>query len=185
MRKLITVALILIISFFLQRIDSQSGLTSATTHPSQPAQVATALGSDFFVVARVADGDTFSVQVGTTTETIRMIGVNTPETVDPRRPVECFGKEASAFTKSILMHTSVRLVADTTQSNRDKYGRLLRYVYLEDGRLFNQLLIEEGYAYEYTYDKPYLYQQQFKDAQVTAKSAKKGLWGNALCVSTR
>jgi micrococcal nuclease len=132
-------------------------------------------------VVRVVDGDTVVVSLNGSHETVRLIGINTPETVDPRNTVQCFGREASNAAKSLLEHTSVSLEADPTQGDRDKYGRLLRYIFLTDGTSFNQLMIEEGYAYEYTYNKPYKYQQEFKAAQLSAQQGKKGLWNEAAC----
>jgi micrococcal nuclease len=132
-------------------------------------------------VMRVVDGDTIVVLLDGNNTTIRLIGVNTPETVDPRRGVECFGKEASQKTKELLTGRLVRLEPDPTQAERDRYNRLLRYVYLEDGTLFNQWIIEEGFAYEYTYDKPYQYQEEFRTAQEAAESGQKGLWYPGIC----
>lgn len=136
----------------------------------------------FYPVVRVVDGDTIVVHVDGVDEKIRLIGVNTPETVDPRKTVECFGKEASAFTKKLLENKSVRLERDSTQDNRDKYKRLLRYVFFEDGALFNRELIAEGYAYEYTYKIPYTHQTEFKSAQHDAEQNKRGLWAPDVCV---
>lgn len=135
-------------------------------------------------VIRVVDGDTIIVDLDGKNETIRLIGINTPETVDPRKPVECFGKEASDRAKSLLQGTSVRLEADPTQGERDKYGRLLRYVFLADGTDFNLKMIADGYAYEYTYDTPYKYQSEFKQAQATAQQVKRGLWADDACASS-
>jgi micrococcal nuclease len=134
-----------------------------------------------YPVSKVVDGDTVAVNIDGKQEVIRLIGINTPETVDPRKPVECFGAESSAKSKEILMGKKVGLEADETQSNKDKYGRPLRYIYLEDGINFNKLMVEEGYAYEYTYGTPYKYQADFKDAQQKAKDAKKGLWAENTC----
>lgn len=134
-----------------------------------------------YPVVKVVDGDTVQVNIDGKNEVLRLIGINTPETVDPRKPVECFGAEASAKAKEILTGKDVSLEADETQSDRDKYDRLLRYVYLEDGTNFNKMMIEEGYAYEYTYDAPYKYQAEFKIAQQEAKDGKKGLWGDDTC----
>lgn len=132
-------------------------------------------------VVRVVDGDTIVVSLDGKNETVRLIGINTPETVDPRKSVECFGKEASEKAKTVLQKSSVRLEADPTQGDRDKYGRLLRFVFLPDGTNFNELMIEEGYAYEYTYATPYAYQEEFKIAQAAAMEQKKGLWNEATC----
>ncbi len=131
-----------------------------------------------YTVEKVIDGDTIDVLMNGKKERVRLIGINTPETVDPRRTVECFGKEASDRSKSILTGAQVRLKADSSQDNRDKYGRLLRYVFLEDGTNFNEAMIKDGFAYEYTYNVPYKYQVEFKNAQASAKENKVGLWGS-------
>jgi len=134
-----------------------------------------------YSVVKVIDGDTINVNIGGITETIRLIGINTPETVDPRKPVECFGIEASNKAKELLTNKKVRLEADPTQGERDKYDRLLRYIWLEDGTFFNKKMISDGYAYEYTYDTPYKYQAEFKQAETEARLAKRGLWADNVC----
>lgn len=134
-----------------------------------------------YPVLRVVDGDTVAVEVDGKQEVLRLIGINTPETVDPRTPVECFGKEASNKSKEVLTGKKVSIEADSTQDNLDKYNRPLRYVYLEDGTNFNKMMIEEGYAYEYTYNTPYKYQADFKEAERKAKEEKKGLWAEDTC----
>lgn len=137
--------------------------------------------SELFAVSSVIDGDTIQVVIDGKKETIRLIGIDSPETVDPRKPVQCFGKEASEKAKSLLSGKSVRLESDTTQGERDKYQRLLRYVFLEDGTNFNKLMISEGYAHEYTYGTPYKYQTEFKQAQKEAEASKVGLWADNAC----
>ncbi len=132
-------------------------------------------------VTRVVDGDTVVVLINGVSEKIRLIGVDTPETVDPRKKVQCFGKEASGFTKSLLENKTVRLEADASQGDRDKYGRLLRYVFLEDGMLVNKKIISEGYGHEYTYRLPYQYQIDFKNAERIARESQKGLWASGAC----
>jgi len=134
-----------------------------------------------FLVTHVVDGDTFDVDMNGKTERLRMIGMDTPETVDPRKPVQCFGKEASARTKELLTGKYVTLEADPSQGERDKYSRLLRYAFLPDGRNLALVLIQEGYAHEYTYNTPYKYQQAFKDAERAAREGKKGLWADDAC----
>ena len=129
-----------------------------------------------FKVIKVIDGDTIQVLIYDKKETVRLIGIDTPETVDPRREVECFGKEASRKLKSLVNGKSVVLKNDPTQSERDKYGRLLRYVFLKDGVHVNKLMIQEGYAHEYTYDSPYKYQNEFKLAEKKAIEEKRGIW---------
>lgn len=132
-------------------------------------------------VVKVVDGDTIDVDINGQTTRLRLIGLDTPEVVDPRKPVQCFGREASNKAKELLSGQSVGLEIDQSQGESDKYGRLLRYVYLADGRSFNKLMIAEGYAYEYTYNLPYRYQAEYKEAQRSAQQAKRGLWADSTC----
>lgn len=132
-------------------------------------------------VVAVIDGDTLDVSIDGKVERLRLIGIDTPETVDPRKPVQCFGKEASNKSKELLIGKKVSLQSDSTQGDRDKYDRLLRYVFLEDGTNFNFQMIEDGYAHEYTYGVPYKYQTEFKAAQTKARTVQKGLWSPTTC----
>lgn len=135
-----------------------------------------------FKVVKVVDGDTLDIDMNGTIERIRLIGMDTPETVDPRKVVQCFGKEASDKAKEILSEKRVSIEADNSQGERDSYKRLLRYVYLEDGTFFNKYMIAEGYAHEYTYQSiPYKYQEEFKEAEKQARETKKGLWSPSSC----
>lgn len=161
-------------------------LTQSTPLLIQPKEqtpsITTTQKGDQAIILRVIDGDTITVSLKDSEEKIRLIGVNTPESVDPRRPVECFGKEASRFTKELLPQGStVYLVADLTQTDRDKYGRLLRYVLLPDGTLMNELIIASGYGHEYTYRTPYEHQTAFKAAEHSAREEQKGLWASSAC----
>jgi micrococcal nuclease len=135
----------------------------------------------YYKVTRVVDGDTLVVDMNGVQEKVRLIGINTPETVDPRKTVECFGKEASSRMKSLAEGKLVRLEGDDTQDARDVYGRLLEYVYLEDGEMLNRKMVAEGYAYEYTYMTPYRYQQDFRDVQNIARISARGLWAPDTC----
>ena len=145
----------------------------------QPDVKTVPVPAQMYQVVSVTDGDTLKVDINGTTETLRLIGIDTPETVDPRKPVQCFGEEASRKAKETLTGKKVSLEADPTQGERDKYQRLLRYVYLEDGTSFNRWMINEGYAHEYTYQSnPYKYQTEFKDAEKSARENKRGLWSD-------
>lgn len=126
-----------------------------------------------FLVTRVIDGDTIQLENG---EKVRYIGINTPETVDPRRPVQCFGREASAKNKELVEGRQSKLVADI--EDRDKYGRLLRYVYLQDGTFVNLELVKQGYAQVATYPPNVAHVTEFKTAEKFAREAKLGLWDN-------
>lgn len=138
---------------------------------------------DLYSVVKVIDGDTISVNVNGKIETIRLIGIDSPESVDPRKPVQCFGKEASDKAKQMLTGKKVSLEYDPTQGDKDKYKRLLRYVFLEDGTNFNKFMIEEGFAHEYTYSTPYKYQTQFRTAEKEARENGKGLWAEGACLA--
>lgn len=137
-----------------------------------------------YAVTKIVDGDTIEVRINGKDEGIRLIGVDTHETVDLRKPVQCFGKEASQKITEILKGKKFRLEADPTQSERDKFNRLLRYVYLEDGTLLNKQLIAEGYAHEYTFETPYKFQAEFKQVETEARNAGKGLWSPSTCNGT-
>lgn len=126
-------------------------------------------------VLSVSDGDTFEVSMNGVKEDIRLVGVDTPETHHPSKPKQCFGEEASEFTASLIEGKPVRLQADTKQPNRDRYSRLLRYVYLEDGRELNELLVKEGYALATNFNTQK--KQALKQLEDDAKQANKGLWG--------
>jgi len=136
---------------------------------------------EYYSVSSVVDGDTLKVNINGTIETLRLIGMDTPETVDPRKPVQCFGKEASNKAKELLSGKKVRLEIDQTQGELDKYGRRLAYIYSEDGLFYNKYMIEQGYAHEYTYNTPYKYQADFKAAQKTAQQNLRGLWSPDTC----
>lgn len=135
------------------------------------------LGADSgaYLVVRVVDGDTIRVLINGQEEVVRLIGIDTPELNHPQKPVECFAKEASDKLKSLLQDRQVQLEFDPTQAERDRYGRLLAYVFL-DGNNINLQMLRDGYAYEYTYSSAYKYQQVFKNAQQLAKSQLLGLW---------
>ena len=123
------------------------------------------------LVERVVDGDTIVVRgVGR----VRLIGVDTPETVDPRRPVEFFGREASAFTKRLLEGRRVRLEYD--RERNDRFGRTLAYVYLRDGTFANAEIVRRGYGHAYT-RFPFRHLERFRRLEREAREAGRGLWG--------
>jgi micrococcal nuclease len=153
-----------------------------TLTPTVPGKSVTRkIDSDSIFVSKVIDGDTLDVTQRGETRRVRLIGINTPETLDPRKPVECFGREASNFSKHVATGKVVTLESDPTQDVVDKYGRLLAYVYLPDGTMLNKKLVAEGYAYEYTYKTPYLRQGEFKEAEKNARSMALGLWNEKTC----
>ena len=128
-----------------------------------------------YPITHINDGDTIVVDIDGKNETIRFIGVDTPEVKDPRKPVQCFGEAASAHTKSALTGKSVRLVADPLDSDRDKYGRLLRYVYLPDGTDYNASLIRDGYGFAYVVF-PFEKLEEYRGLENDARNQNRGLW---------
>lgn len=130
-----------------------------------------------YEVEEVSDGDTIIVNMNGRREIIRMIGVDTPETHHPDRPVECYAQIAADYSRRSLTGKKVRLEADPQNSNRDRYDRLLRYVYLPDGALFEESLIAEGYGFSYT-QFPFEKADRFESLEAQAEAAKKGLWGS-------
>jgi len=129
----------------------------------------------YYNVKEFVDGDTISVDMNGTIEKVRFIGVDTPETHDPRKAVQCFGVAAAAFTKQAIGSNPVRLQADSSNTNRDRYGRLLRYVYLPDGTLVNAEIIKQGYGFAYV-GFPFTRMEEFKAYQKEAQATKLGLW---------
>ena len=128
------------------------------------------------IITSVVDGDTVHVRVGRSVETVRLIGIDTPETKDPRRPVGCYGPEASARTKELLPKgTHVKIVADAEA--RDAYGRLLAYVTRADDGLFvNLALAAEGFAEVLTIAPNTAHADEFRAAVDTARTAGLGMW---------
>ena len=127
------------------------------------------------IVTSVVDGDTFKVEIDGTTETVRIIGIDTPETVHPSKPIQCFGREASAALKEVLDGEEITLEKNPAEE-RDKYGRLLRYVDI-DGVDIGASMIEEGFAYSYKqYPHPRL--EEYNDLEKEARVESRGLWGS-------
>lgn len=165
----------------LSSTDAAQATPEPVIEASQEKISQTAIPVTLYEVNKVIDGDTIDVLIDGKKKNIRLIGIDSPETVDPRKPVQCFGKEASSKAKEVLKGKKVSLEADTSQGERDKYDRLLRYVFLEDGTNFNKLMIAEGFAHEYTYDLPYKYRDEFIEAEKTASQQKLGLWADDAC----
>lgn len=129
----------------------------------------------YVYVYKVVDGDTIKVFDGHSTNTVRLLGINTPEVKSGVTKEQCYGPEASAYSKSILTHKFVRLETDISQPDRDKYNRLLRYVYLPDGTFINDILVKEGYAR--VFDKyPASKTPELTISQNLAKVHAAGMW---------
>jgi micrococcal nuclease len=121
-------------------------------------------------VVRVIDGDTIEIETG---QKVRYIGIDTPETTDTRRPVMCFGKEAKLENEKMVNGKTVRLEKDISET--DKYGRLLRYVYINDV-FVNDYLVRQGFAHASTFPPDVTFAKQFVAAQEEARVGGKGLW---------
>jgi micrococcal nuclease len=155
------------------------------TFPSEPP------GHEIGEVTRVVDGDTIEVRVTGRADgpgagearigssyPVRLIGIDTPESVKPNSPVECFGRESSAAAKALLEGSSVKLVKDVEET--DRYDRLLRYVYLGH-ELANARLVINGYAAAFTYPPNVRHADLFVELQRQAREAELGLWAAATC----
>jgi micrococcal nuclease len=142
-------------------------------------ELMSATSSSVFDVVEISDGDTVTVSRNCDPISFRLLGVDTPEIVDPRKEVQCFGKESSVYTNERLLGKEVSIETDPISGEKDKFGRMLGYVILEDGTNFNKELIANGYAREYTYgNEKYRYRNEFKLAQEEARRTGKGLWGD-------
>src|SRR3989344_1426445 len=132
-----------------------------------------------FKVLKIVDGDTIQVDVRGNKETVRLLGIDTPETVDPRKSVQCFGKSASDKMKALVGGKSVILVDEGTHGNRDKYKRLLRYVYLPDSvkTFVNGEMVKQGYAFSYR-QYPTKNLDRFNIWEKYAREHSLGLWGS-------
>ncbi len=141
------------------------------------AAVANQPGS--YSINHFIDGDTIAIDMNGAVETVRMIGVDTPETHKPNTPVQCYGPAAAAYTKNSITAAGgrVRLVSDSLSTDRDRYDRLLRYVYLANGQLLEDNLIKNGYGFYYPYF-PFTKAGQFAADQQAAQANKRGLWAN-------
>lgn len=131
-------------------------------------------------VTHVIDGDTIRVSMGNGTGgTVRLTGIDAPETVHPSRPIEPFARVASTMATELMLGKRVRLEQDGSQGIIDDYGRVLAYVWLENGTLVNEWLVRNGYARERTYhNRPCRYHNRLVTAQAEARQAQRGIWAN-------
>ena len=154
---------------------------TATAEPTPTMRLSFPDGTTPATVIRVVDGDTIEVEIDGETRKVRYIGIDTPETVDPRRPVGCFGEEASAANEALVEGRIVGLEEDV--SDTDSFGRLLRYVWLNSQEMINAMLVREGYAQASAYPPDVRYQELFNGLEAEARSAERGLWG-PVCLET-
>ena len=173
----VAILLGLITSIFFPQQNSQNSKIAPTVSPM--IRSARELQPGFYRVAKVIDGDTIELD---TKQKVRYIGIDTPETKHPQKGVECFGKEAYEKNKELVEGKTVQLMKDVSEV--DKYGRLLRYVYVMppeasmSATLFiNQYLVQEGYAHAATFPPDVTYSEQFRTLETEARSQNKGLWG--------
>lgn len=129
-------------------------------------------------ITSVVDGDTAKVSIDGKIESIRIIGIDTPE-IGSR--LECFGNEAKTRAQQLLSGKSVYVELDPSQGERDKYGRLLAYLVIDNTTDFGEQMIRQGYAHEYTYNLPYKKQSTYKSAETYARNNKLGLWTDGAC----
>ena len=174
-RKLVSAVITLIVILLGGYTLNQPQQETVTVGPVDPG---------YYRVVNFSDGDTISVDMNGTEEKIRMIGVDTPETHHPSKPVQCFGRAASAFTKEFIGTKPVRLEADPLNDNRDRYGRLLRYVYTPDGKMLNRELIAQGYGFAYT-SFPLEKSDEFQKLEDNARDKNLGLWGGCEIITNQ
>lgn len=153
------------------RKEADRHANNKPTAQTEPLVRAETEPPETFLVTRAIDGDTIEIENGSR---IRMIGIDAPETADPRAPVQCFGAEAARRNRELVEGHRVALERDVSET--DKYGRLLRYVYA-DGAMINELLVKEGYARAATYPPDVKYEERFRAAEREAREARTGLWG--------
>lgn len=156
-------------------------LTNKNKNPQFPNQVIDFDGqrvlSGGVLVVRSVDGDTLEIEGG---RKVRYIGINTPETSHPIKGVQCFGKQAAEKNKRLVEGKKVWLEKDVSET--DKYGRLLRYVWIPSTssgqvELVNEVLVKEGFAFSYPYPPDIKYQERFRKAEIEARKSNRGLWG--------
>jgi micrococcal nuclease len=133
-------------------------------------------------VTRIVDGDTLKANIDGKEETIRVIGIDTPESTTK---IECYGQESTKKANELLQGKWIQVEKDNSQDEKDKYGRLLRFVWIDKSTDYGKKMINDGYAFEYTYNKPYKYQTDYKEAEFSAKNNKRGLWATEKCNGLR
>ncbi len=148
-----------------------AGFVLFETFISQPAGNPALPPGEDALVTRVVDGDTIQVDINGTSYRVRYIGVDAPEST---RQVDCFGPESSEFNKKLVSAQRVRLERDVNET--DRFGRLLRYVYLPDGRMVNEELVRAGYAFARAFPPDVKHIERLRQAEREAREAGRGLW---------
>jgi micrococcal nuclease len=166
-RRTVSAVRWIVLVLFLAAVAARAGGVDLPLGADDPRSGGTSKG----VVTRVVDGDT--IKVGN--ETVRLIGIDTPETKKPGTPVQCFGKAATALTERLVEGRKVKLVRDVEE--RDRYGRLLAYVYRRsDGLFVNAELVRRGYASAATFPPNVRHADRFARLAREAREAGRGLW---------
>lgn len=165
--SLIIFAAFTIASHYNLTIQHKASTAAKTVSATQPG---------LYPIDHFIDGDTIAVKMNGAVESVRFIGIDTPETHKPNTPVQCYGEDAAAYTKQQIGNGPVRLEADSESTNRDRYNRLLRYVYLPNGELLDEKIVANGYGFAYT-QFPFTKSAAFTTDEDNAKAANKGLWG--------
>ena len=183
MRKILTVIALLSIGFgineFVHLYTSSTQTTSRKPEILKESSTSSVLSqtlSSVDTVKRVIDGDTIELSNG---KRVRYIGIDTPETVDPRKSVQCFGREAKEENMRLVDGKTVRLEKDISET--DRYGRLLRYVYVDDV-MVNEVLVKNGFAHVSSFPPDIKYQDRFLLVEKEARENNRGLWSG--CVTS-
>lgn len=158
-----------------KRLNPEEEVRNRILSAPQPNQ--TSGNKTLYYVSKVTDGDTINVVIDGKTEKLRLLGIDTPETKDPRKPVQCFGRAATEKMTSLVLGAYVSLENDSSQPDRDKYRRLLRYVYLEDGTNVNATMVRDGFAFAYT-RFPVSQLDQLRQLEKEARESRLGLWAS-------
>lgn len=158
-------------------LNTSTKATKVTTTKSQTLTKSWVVRSGPYKITAVTDGDTFKVSIDWKVNTVRILGMDTPEKYATRTWYkECYGEEASNYAKKLLTWKKVYLEKDISQDDKDKYSRLLRHVFFEDGTSFQSKMINDGYAFYYFYKKATFYDKNFKNAESLAKSKNVWVW---------
>ncbi len=168
----LVVVVVAVVGFAAATREADSAIDSSADPTPAPA-------SAEHQVTSIVDGDTLHVRVGGQDATVRVVGIDAPETS------ECWGAQATEAAAALLTGTRVQLIADPSQADTDRYGRLLRYVLLPDGTDLGTRMITDGNAYEYTYDAPYDNQDAYRSAQAASEADGRGLWSAGSCRGRR
>lgn len=162
----------------MKRITAVSLMLAFLVSPSLLGTTHASAGVVYAEVVSVVDGDTIKVRVDGKTETVRLIGIDTPETKKPGTPIQCWGVEATKAATKLLKGATVTLTTDKVAGNRDRWGRMLRYVSVK-GRDVGQVLLQGGHARSYAYkNQKYSKRSLYEKVEYVSKRENRGLWGS-------